>query len=459
MTRQFHRREMMQVGCSSLLGLTLPSLLSTPVRAVSAKAMAKTGRAKSVVLVFLTGGGSHIDTFDPKPDSADVRGEFKPISTSIPGVQFTEHVPKLAERANRLAIVRSMAHKDNRHLSGTHNTLTGSEQPFRGNANEDKELNRGDWPVYGSTVAHLLPSSDGIPSQVTIPNPLIEGNLTCPGQHAGILGAKHDPFQINGDPNQDEFHVNGLQLPDGLSVERLAGRRSLLQQLGGEGENLDCWASRQKFSQQQDAAYAMLTSSSFTKAFQIQSEPDAVRDRYGRNRMGQTLLLARRLVECEIPVVQCNMGRVQSWDNHSDIFPKLKDKLLSPLDQGVSALLDDLRETGMLDQTLVIVVGEFGRSPKISQLNGKGLVGRGHWAYAYTALFAGAGVQEGQVLGKTDKIGAYPLSTPFHPNDLGATVYNSLGIDPNTVIHNSQGRPTRLNQGKVMHELFGSSQG
>jgi len=448
---------MLQVGCSSLLGLTLPNLLGPTLRTQAAQVVAKTPRAKSVVLVFLTGGGSHIDTFDPKPDSSDVRGEFKTIGTRVAGIQFTEHVPLLADRADRLAIVRSMSHKDNRHLSGTHYTLTGSEQPFRGNSNEDKMLNRGDWPAYGSALGFLRPRSDGLPTQVTVPKPLIEGNLVWPGQHAGFLGAKQDPFRIDGDPNHAEFKVSGLHLPEGLSVERLEGRRNLLEQLCGGRKRLDRWASFQEFNRQQETAYAMLTSSDFSQAFQIQQETNAVRDRYGRNTMGQSLLLARRLVQCEVPVVQCNMGNVQTWDNHTDIFPKLKDKLLPQLDQGVSALLDDLEETGLLDQTLVIVVGEFGRTPKIAQLNGKGLVGRGHWASAYTALFAGAGVQGGQVIGETDRIGAYPLTTPFHPNDLGATVYDALGVDPATVLHDSNGRPIVLNRGKVMRQLFGSA--
>ena len=452
MHRQPTRRKLLQVGWSGLLGLSLPALLGK-----SAQASAATPRAKSVVLVFLTGGGSHIDTFDPKPESTEICGEFKPIATRISGVQFTEHVPMLADRADRLTIVRSMSHKDNRHLSGTHNTLTGAEQPFRGNANEDKELNREDWPAYGSALSHFRPQADGTPTQVMVPKPLISGNLTWPGQHAGFLGARHDPFQMNGDPQQDEFKVSGIHLPDGLSVERLQARRSLLQQLNSGRDVLERWANVQPFNEQQETAFAMLTSSQFSNAFNIQQEPDSVRERYGRNSMGQSLLLARRLVECEVPVVQCNMGHVQAWDNHSNIFPKLKDGLLPQLDQGVSALLDDLQESGLLEQTLVIVVGEFGRTPNIAQNNGMGLVGRGHWAAAYTALFAGAGVQGGQLIGKTDHIGAYPLTSPFHPNDLGATVYNCLGVDPAAVLHHRQGRPIHLNRGKIMRELFHSA--
>ncbi len=442
------RRELLQVGCSTFFGLSLSSLLEQQARANSAPP-----RVKSVVLVFLTGGGSHIDMFDPKPDQPDIRGEFQPIDTRIAGVKFTEHLPHLAVRANKLAVVRSMAHRDNRHLSGTHNTLTGSIQPFRGDSNEAKQLNRGDWPCYGAALEHFRPRP-GIPSQVTLPNPLIEGHLTWPGQHAGVLGLKCDPFVLKDDPNNEDFKVSGLRLQDGLSIDRLDNRRQLLRRLNRQQAKLDQWAHRRQFTSQQDAAYSMLTSNELTRALHIQSETDEDRDRYGRNTFGQTLLLARRLVENEVPVIQCNMGIVQTWDTHEGNFPKLKDRLLPQLDQGTSALLDDLSDRGLLDQTLVIIVGEFGRTPRISKLPSGERPGRDHWAWGYTAVFAGGGVQGGQVIGETDRIGAYPLTTPFHPNDLGATIYDSLGIDCTAEIHDPLGRPLRLNQGKVMQPLF-----
>ena len=444
---QLPRREAIQIGCSSVLGLGLPALLRG--------AAVERRRAKSVVLVFLTGGASHIDTFDPKPDATDIRGEFKPINTSITGVQFTEHLPRLAKRADRLAIVRSMAHRDNRHLSGTHNTLTGAVQPFRGNSNEDKELDRRDWPCYGSAVAHLHSQQNGIPSQVTLPNPLIEGPLTWPGQHAGFLGAKFDPLIVSNDPNRADFQVRGLTLRDELSVARLENRRSLLQRINRLNASIDRMARARQLADEQNAAYNLLTSPKLASAFDIQQEPDKERDRYGRNTLGQTLMLARRLVEIEVPVIQCNMGIVQSWDTHSDNFPRLKERLLPGLDQGASALLDDLQDRGLFDQTLVIIVGEFGRTPRISTLPNAATVGRDHWAWCYSALLAGAGVLGGQVIGKSDRIGAYPLSTPYHPNDLGATIYQTLGLDTSTEVHDQLGRPLRLNQGTVMDVLYG----
>ncbi|MCA9077448.1 MAG: DUF1501 domain-containing protein [Planctomycetaceae bacterium] len=444
------RRELLQAGCSSFLGIGLSGLLQR-----QAIAAAHEARAKSVVLVFLSGGGSHIDMFDPKPDAPETKGEFEPIATRVPGLHFTEMMPMMADRADRLTVVRSMSHKDNRHLSGSHNTLTGSIQPFRGDSNQDKSLNRDDWPCYGGAVESLRPTSDGSPAQVTIPVPLNEGALIWPGQHAGFLGAKHDPLQVNSDPNEESFAVRGLDLTEGLSVGRLDRRWQLLNSSIERERHLDSSHHTRQFGDNQEAAFSLLTSSKLSRAFQIETEPTEVRERYGRSRMGQTLLLARRLVEADVPVVQCNMGHVQIWDTHVNHFPRLKNELLPPLDQGVSVLLDDLTDRGLFDQTLVIVVGEFGRTPSISPLAGESVPGRHHWAPAYSAVFAGAGVRGGQVIGATDDIGAYPITKSYHPNDLGATVYHSLGIDPHTMITDRLGRPISLNQGKVMSVLFG----
>lgn len=444
----FHRRELLQVGCSSFFGLGLTSVLQQ-----QALATAKAPRAKSVVLIFLTGGGSHIDMFDPKPDASETKGEFEPIATSLPGVQFSDKMPEMAKRAGKLAVVRSMAHGDNRHLSGSHNALTGSVQPFRGSSNEDKSLNRADWPSYGSTVSNLRPRADGLPSQVTLPNPLIEGVLVWPGQHAGFLGAKYDPFVLKDDPNSDDYKVRGLSLIDGLSVVRLGERRKLLENINRQRDALSESEQGAKFGNEQERAFSMLTSPKLRNGLDIQAESTETRDRYGRHPYGQTLLLARRLVEMEMPVIQCNMGRVQTWDTHVDHFPRLR-KYLPALDTGVSAFLDDLDERGLLDQTLVICVGEFGRTPTISPLAGQKVPGRHHWAPVYTAVFAGAGVQGGQVIGQSDHIGGYPVTPPFHPNDMGATIYDALGINPHQIVPDRFNRPRHLNRGKVMDVLY-----
>ena len=444
-----NRRELLQVGASSYFGVSLSGLMQRKAQAAQTPA-----RTKSVVLVFLTGGGSHIDMFDPKPDSPEVKGEFDPIDTQIPGVEFGELMSGMAQRANRLAIVRSMSHGDNRHLSGTHNTLSGHVQPFRGDSNQDKSLNREDWPCYGGALEFLRPTQKfGMPSQVNLPNFLNEGALVWPAQHAGFLGPKFDPMQLKNDPNGPNFKVNDLSLIDGLSMGRLEGRWQLLNDVGLGRQLGDTQAGR-RLNTQQEAAYSMLTSGRLKKAFRIQDETAETRERYGRNKLGQTLLLARRLVEAEIPVIQCNMGIVQSWDTHVDHFPRLKTKLLPPTDQGVSALIDDLVDRGLFDETLIIVVGEFGRTPKISPLANQKVPGRHHWAHGYTAVFAGGGVRGGQVIGRTDRIGGHPTTDPWHPNDLGATVYDSLGVDPRSNLHDRSGRPIPLNKGKVMHELY-----
>ena len=448
----FHRRELLQVGASSFFGVGLSGLMALQSRASSVPG--RTPQVKSVVLVFLTGGGSHIDMFDPKPDSAETKGEFSPIATRTPGLHFGELMTGMAARSEQMAVVRSMSHGDNRHLSGTHNILTGVEQIFRGDSNQDKSLNRGDSPCYGGALNYLRPSPDGLPSQVTIPNPLNEGNLIWPAQHAGFLGPKYDPFQVTGDPNSDKFRVNDLSLVDGISAGRFEGRWQLLNQVAQQRRAIEDSNAGQQLNDYQNAAYSMLSSGRLTKAFDIDKETVETRERYGRNSRGQTLLLARRLVEAEVPFIQCNMGIVQSWDTHVNHFPRCKSELLPATDRGVSALMDDLTDRGRLNDTLIIVVGEFGRTPKISPLAGQTVPGRHHWAHGYTAVFAGGGIRGGQVIGKTDNIGGYPVTTPWHPNDIGATVYNSLGIDPGSAIHDRTGRPNRLNHGRVMDVLY-----
>jgi hypothetical protein len=443
----FDRREILQIGCSSFFGLGLSSVLEQTAAASQAR------RVKSVVLVFLTGGGSHIDMFDPKPEASEIKGEFEPIATALPGVQFSDKMPGLAQRAGKLAIVRSMAHGDNRHLSGSHNALCGAVQPFRGTSNEAKSLNRADWPSYGSVVSYLRPRRDGLPSQVTLPNPLIEGVLVWPGQHAGFLGPKYDPFVLNDDPNGKDYKNRALSLIEGLSISRLGDRRRLLDDINRQHERLNVSEPSRKYSDEQERAYSMLTSSYMKSALDIGAESDKLRDRYGRHKYGQTLLLARRLVEVEMPIIQCNMGNVQVWDTHENHFPRLK-TMLPALDTGLSALLDDLDERGLLDQTLIICVGEFGRTPKISPLSAGKVPGRHHWAQGYTAVFAGGGVSAGQVIGNTDRTGSYPTTTPFHPNDMGATIYTALGIDPHQMVPDRFERPRHLNQGKVMDVLY-----
>ncbi len=447
------RRGLLQVGFSSLLGLGLSSLPGQ-------RAAANAPRApKSMILVFLTGAPSHLDTFDPKPDAPpEIRGDFKPIATSVPGLYVGEHLPRLAARADKYALVRTLSHRDNNHLVATHHLLTGHQQP---GAFFDKVASRDDWPCYSSGLNYLRPRPDGLPSGVNVPTFLVEGPLTWPGQHAGFLGPRHDPWQIARDPNKPDFRVDSMRLAPGIEVGRLGERQTLLDEVNRQQEWLAGMAESRKMSDQQQRAFSILTSSRIARAFEMDREPLAVRERYGRHPFGQSLLLARRLVQAGVQVVQANMGRVQNWDSHSNIFPTLKNRLLPPLDQGVSALLDDLGATGLLDDTLVVMLGEFGRTPKIAKDAGSKsqAPGRDHWAPCFFGVFAGAGVRGGQVIGKSDKIGAYPMTTPFAPDDVGATVYHVLGVDPAAEVRDRQNRPVQLNRGTVMQGLFTGAAG
>ena len=401
------RREFLQVGFSGFLGLGIDGLLA----ARSAAETRPAGRAKSMILVFLTGGPSQLDTFDLKPDApAEIRGEFKPIATKTPGVSFCEHLPGLAARSDRLAIVRSLSHGHANHLNATHQLLTGHPQP---GAFFDKVASRDDYPNYASALQAIRPRADGLPSGVMLPTFLMEGPLTWPGQHAGFLGPKFDPWQIKQDPNRKDYRVEEVSLPDGFSVECLDRRRSLADEMAAQQDAWTARAERDAFADRRKLAYSLLLSGRVSEAFDIRKESDAVRDRYGRHMFGQSLLLARRLVEAGVPIVQVNMGRVQTWDSHGDIFRRLKDDLLPPTDKGVSALLDDLAASGRLDETLVVIAGEFGRAPKLTKQNPKAIPGRDHWPAVFSAAFAGAGVRGGQVIGSSDKIGAFPGSHPY----------------------------------------------
>ncbi len=443
------RREALQVGYSGLLGLGLSAYLSGGAR--SAEAIRSSGstaqKPKSIIIVFLTGAASHHDTFDMKPEApVEIRGEFQSIATSTAGVRICEHLPRLAARAHQYALIRTLSHGDNNHLMSTHHVLTGNKQP---GGFFDKVASRDDWPCYSGALAYLRPRHDGIPSGINLPTFLMEGPLTWPGQQAGLLGPKYDPWQITGDPAKPDFRVDALTLAPGIDVGRLEKRQSLLGEVNDQQRRMADIVQSQRLSDEQQLAFSILTSSRLAQAFDLKRESDAEKERYGRNTTGQSLLLARRLVEAGVPLVQANIGRVQNWDSHGDIFPTLKNRLLPPLDQGVAALLEDIESHGLADDTLVMMLGEFGRTPKINA--GRG---RDHWGPCFFGLFAGAGVRGGQVIGKSDDIGAYPVTTAYSPNDVGATVYNLLGLPPDSEVRDRLNRPVRLNTGSVIEPLF-----
>lgn len=439
------RREILQVGYSGLMTVGLPSILSN--RSLAADAATSAKSPKSVLIVFLTGAASHHDTFDMKPNAPkEIRGEFNPISTSVPGLQICEHLPQLAKLADKYSVVRTLSHKDNNHLMSTHHVLTGHLQP---GGFFDKVASRDDWPCYSSGLAFTRPRTDGIPSGVNLPTWLESGPLTWPGQQAGFLGPKFDPWQIKGDPNNKNFKVDAITLSKGINVSRLKNRQSLLGELNRQQRSLDNIANTRRLGNDQELAFSMLTSSKLATAFELKHESDKIRDRYGRHTTGQSLLMARRLIEAGVPVVQTNIGPVQNWDSHSAIFNTLKGRLLPPLDQGVSALLDDMDASGLLEDTLVMMLGEFGRTPKVNDK-----AGRDHWGPCFFGIFAGAGVQPGQVIGRSDETGAYPLTVAYSPDDVGATVYQLLGVPLDAEVHDRLGRPVRLNHGNVIEPLF-----
>lgn len=442
------RRQVLEAGGLSCLGLALPELLARRAAAASRPA------DRRVILVFLTGAPSHLDMFDLKPQApAEVRGLFNPIATSAPGVEICEHLPLLAARAHQYAIVRSMTHDLPGHEQATHFVLTGIDQLPLGATHM---ASRNDWPCYASTLNYLRPRKDGVPNGVLLPTYLHNG-YGFSGQDAGLLGARFDPLHVRQDPNAANFRFDSLNLADGVSPGTLLDRQKLLASLDNPAKTAGRSTVLNEFDSYQQQAFSMLSASAVGRAFHLEEEPPEVRDRYGRHLFGQSLLLSRRLVEAGVPIVQANMGTMNNWDTHNSNFTQLKDRLLPPFDRGVSALLDDLSERGLLDQTLVVLVGEFGRTPKLGGNVGTPSYvpdGRDHWSGAFFAVCAGAGVQGGQVIGSSDAIAAYPATRPYHPSDLGATIYQTLGIDPESELRDRLNRPLRLNAGRVIEPLF-----
>ena len=318
---------------------------------------------------------------------------------------------------------------------------------------------RADWPCYASGLDFVHPRSDGVPNGVHLPTYLNNG-YGFSGQNAGVLGPKFDPWHIKADPNEPSFRVDELTLPVGLTAEKVGHRRALLAEIDRQAAAVDSMGMGRAFNGIQDKAFTMLTSSGVKRAFELDREDPRLRDRYGRHMFGQSLLLARRLIQAGVPIVQANMGHMNNWDTHTDNCQQLRTRLLPPLDQGVSAFLDDLEVHGLLDETLVVMVGEFGRTPKIGQSSTNDAsqrTGRDHWAGVFSAVFAGGGVRGGRVIGKSDKIAAYPATRGYYPADLGATIYHALGVDPASQVRDQLGRPLELNRGELIAPLFDSS--
>jgi hypothetical protein len=429
------RRAILKVGLLSAWGFGLDDLFRLRARA-AADGVAKPAKVKSCILVWLAGGPSHIDTFDPKPDaSVDVRGEFKPIDTSVAGLKISEVFPKLAKVMDRATLIRSVTSPEADHDRAAHHLLTGY-RPSPALV----------YPSYGSVVAKSRESVlKDLPPYVAVPDAPIFSS-------SGYLTPAYDPFAVGGDPNQDGFRVRDLTPPDQLTLERLRRRRAMVKSLDGFARDVGetpLTSSRDQFAAK---AYDLLTSAATQTAFKIGDEPSELRERYGRTPFGQSCLLARRLVESGVDFVTINdrgPGPL-GWDTHQQNFPTIKNTLAPPLDQGVSTLIGDLADRGLLDSTLVIMMGEFGRTPKINQM-----AGRDHHGRANCALLAGGGMPGGLVLGRTDARGDSPVDRPVTPSDLAATLYTALGIDPKLQYETPDGQPIRLvDKGQALRELF-----
>jgi hypothetical protein len=430
----------------------MPKLLQAGELTQSIKA-----RAKSVIFLFQWGGPSQLDTFDMKPLApASVRSPYRSIASSAPGIEVCELLPQMAKRMHHVSLIRTMTHKMNNHASAGYYALSGHEPP-----SDDQRLRDSLdlYPAYGSVVDHLAPNTNGMPTSVAYPHVIRDGSIV-PAQHASFLGKRHDPLLFLEDPNRPGFSLPELSLPDGLSVERLQQRRELQRLVDQQARLLDYSSEARGFDDYYQRAISMLTSPEVRRAFDLSAEDESLRDRYGRTSYGQSCLLARRLVESGVKFVtvyfSSSIGgrRVNDggWDTHGfddTRMYQIVDKYQLPItDQTLPTLLDDLDSRGLLDETLVVWMGEFGRTPEINKNES-----RDHWPKCYTALLAGGGVKGGFVYGQSDERAKYPAEKPVKPEDLAATIYYLLGIDPTSEIYDRNNRPLVIG-GNTIHDLF-----
>jgi hypothetical protein len=454
------RREWLRIGGAGLFGLSLPALLGGRHAAASgppAAAAGSFGRARSCIVLFHLGGPPQHETWDPKPDAPpEVRGEFRPIATSVPGVRVCELMPRTARLLEHICVLRALSTNDNAHSSSGYWMLTGvPHQPM--NSENAKPGAPNDWPSLAALVQKLRPPRGGLPASIALPDHIWnDGNLTWPGQDGGFLGRAADPWLLHCDPDEPGFRVPGLGLPDDVPADRLGQRLSLLERVGRRLEAADRSGAVARFDVREQQAFDLLRAGVARRAFELDREPPAVRDRYGRNRFGQGCLLARRLVEAGVSLVQVNWTRMKTdlngspaWDTHAKNAQSLKLNLMPIMDAAYSALLEDLLDRGLLDETLVVWAGEFGRTPKH---NGAG--GRDHWGHVFSGALAGGGVRGGQVIGASDALGAYPRDGRVPPQDLGATVFHCLGYRPETEVHDVQGRPLAISRGQVIRQAL-----
>ncbi len=453
------RREILQAGGAGLLGLSLPNVLAAESRSPQLKP-----RAKSVIFMLLFGGPSQLETFDLKPEAPEqIRGPFRPIGSRTPGLLIGEHLPKTAEVSDKYTVIRTMTHSFNDHSGGGHYLQTGKRWhvPIGGGFSPTPK----DWPSMGSIVEMVDQQGQGLgqpmPSYMVVPNSLgalqQAGQYPRPGEHAGWLGQRYNPLTTRiGKKNLEDnpywrdctdeelnFQIPGMREQDGLTLDRMQGRKSLLEQFNDQRRRHDRLGAKSGVEEFRQRAFALVTSEKTREALDIRREPAEVRDSYGRHLFGQASLMARRLIEAGVRFVTVHYDCVDgySWDSHRN-SDDVKKSLLPTFDQAYSALINDLDQRGMLDDTLVLVTGEMGRTPKANSQ-----WGRDHWSTLFPALLAGGGLAGGRTYGRSDKIAAYPVENPVTPEDLAATVYYALGIDHEMRVLDSQGRPTPIVEG------------
>ena len=448
------RRAALKIGGAGMLGLNMTHVLKQQAQAASGPPP----KARSVIFLYQFGGPTHIDTFDLKPTAPEgIRGPFGSIATSVPGVRVCEHLPKTAKVLDKVCQIRSMHHEMKNHNSASYYALTGHAPPVDDIRLRDSlEL----FPAYGSMVDHLAPNQNEMPTFVAFPYVIRDGAVT-PGQHASFLGKKHDPLLITQSPNSENFRLPELSLPQNLSIDRLHNRRAIQQLIDGRLSELEAAGPSSAISAYYDRALAMLSSERVRNAFDLSQEPDKVRDAYGRTTYGQSCLLARRLVEAGVKFINVyfaeSIGGQSTtsggWDTHgfndTRMYPIIEKYHLPMTEQTLPTLLNDLDDRGLLDETLVVWMGEFGRTPKINPN-----VSRDHWPQCYTVLLAGGGVKRGYVYGASDRNASYPDRDGVRPEDLTATMFHLLGMDYKAEVYDAANRPLPIAPGRPIYDIF-----
>ncbi len=477
------RRDLMRIGGSAVLGLTLPQLLAVqgaranekaPVPKGSTESGGKGfGKAKNVILIYLQGGPSHLDLWDPKEDVPSAnKSVFKNIATKLPGTQFTELLPKLSQVIDKTTLLRTVSYTPNglfNHTAAIYQMHTGYTTDKVSPSGQLEPPNAKDFPHLGSNIIKFKPPEVPMLPFVMMPRPLQESNVVGKGGGAGFLGKAYDPYTLYpaGDDmdlaKMDRIKVDDLKLRDELSTARMERRATLRETVAKGMPEIEQAVSKYELDSYYGKALGLVVSGRAKDAFDLTKEKPALREKYGKNTFGQCCLLARRLVEAGTRFVEVNWPKVansdnHSWDVHVGLSKRMKDQAAPMFDGGVSALIEDLADRGLLDDTLVVVVGEFGRSPRrgvSTSGNQNSDDGRDHWPYCYTGLIAGGGIRKGYVHGKSDKTASAPLENPVHPTELLATVYHAVGIKPDTIVYNHLNQPRELVKGEPVTALFG----